>query len=217
MQTSTKSAIFNRVPARAIGALMLATAAPLTHAHHPMGGVMPSTFSEGLLSGFGHPIIGIDHFAFLIVVGLLSVSLTGAVRYLVPAMFVAGTVGGTLYHLGAADLPMVETMIALSVLLGGMAVLLKRNWPALVLGALSAAMGVFHGYAYGEAVIGAENTPLLAYLFGFSLIQFAVIVAVIKITDALARRSTTLQSNAVRLGGLATAATGAIFLGMNLS
>ena len=33
--------------------------APLAHAHHPMGGATPETFTQGLLSGFGHPIIGI--------------------------------------------------------------------------------------------------------------------------------------------------------------
>jgi urease accessory protein len=32
-------------------------------AHHLMGGRTPSTFADGLLSGLGHPIIGLDHFA----------------------------------------------------------------------------------------------------------------------------------------------------------
>src|SRR5262244_1869797 len=45
------------------GALLLADPA---FAHHLMGGRMPSTFVEGLLSGLGHPVIGIDHLAFLV-------------------------------------------------------------------------------------------------------------------------------------------------------
>ena len=32
-------------------------------AHHVMGGRMPATFTEGILSGLGHPIIGLDHLA----------------------------------------------------------------------------------------------------------------------------------------------------------
>src|SRR5258708_8756452 len=32
-------------------------------AHHVMGGQVPVTFRDGLLSGLAHPIIGIDHFA----------------------------------------------------------------------------------------------------------------------------------------------------------
>src|SRR5262249_57584778 len=39
-------------------------------AHHMMGGRTPSTFMEGLLSGLGHPVIGLDHLAFLLAVGV---------------------------------------------------------------------------------------------------------------------------------------------------
>ena len=35
-------------------------------AHHPMGGTTPTTFMQGLLSGIGHPILGLDHLAALI-------------------------------------------------------------------------------------------------------------------------------------------------------
>ena len=46
-----------------IGFLTVLSASPAA-AHHPMGGTPPSTFVEGLLSGFGHPVIGPDHLAF---------------------------------------------------------------------------------------------------------------------------------------------------------
>lgn len=39
--------------------------------------------------------------------------------------------------------------------------------------------GLFHGYGYGGAVVGAENTPILAYLMGFSLIQAALMLGII--------------------------------------
>ena len=61
---------------RALLGSALLLAAPLAMAHHPMGGATPSTMGEGLLSGFGHPIIGIDHFAFLLVAALLSFTLS---------------------------------------------------------------------------------------------------------------------------------------------
>lgn len=192
-------------------------AAPLAHAHHPMGGQTPETLMQGLLSGFGHPVIGIDHFAFLVVVALLSFALNGRSRYLVPGAFVLATVAGTLYHLGAADLPLAETVIALSVLLGGIAVLLKSSVSALLLAALVGAAGVFHGYAYGEAIIGAEATPLIAYLVGFSMIQYAIIVSGIKILDLAAARSEHLQRLAVRVGGVSSAAVGAAVLATNLA
>jgi len=45
--------------------------------------------------------------------------------------------------------------------------------PATILGSLA---GLFHGAAYGAAVIGAETTPILAYLAGFGLIQFGIML-----------------------------------------
>ncbi len=94
-------------------------------AHHPMGGATPSTMTEGLLSGLGHPIIGIDHLAFLVVVALLAFRLSGAARWLAPAAFVGGTLGGALLHLRAVDLPMAELLVALTVVVGGITVLYK--------------------------------------------------------------------------------------------
>lgn len=191
--------------------------APAAFAHHPMGGTTPETFTQGLLSGFGHPIIGVDHFAFLVVVALLSVTLPGRARYLVPLAFVGATVAGTLYHLGAADLPLTETVIALSVLGGGLSVLLRGSASALVLATLFGLAGVFHGYAYGESIIGAETSPLLSYLVGFSIIQYAIIAAGIRLTESIAARSPKLHALAVRLGGMSTAAVGAVFLGLSLA
>ncbi|PKO63289.1 MAG: urease accessory protein UreJ, partial [Betaproteobacteria bacterium HGW-Betaproteobacteria-17] len=44
------------------GLLLVASTSAL--AHHPMGGMTPQTLSQGLLSGLGHPVIGLDHLAF---------------------------------------------------------------------------------------------------------------------------------------------------------
>ena len=192
-------------------------AAPMAYAHHAMDSATPTTFMQGLLSGIAHPVIGLDHFAFLMVAALLSITLKGNARYLVPLAFVGATVAGTLYHLGAAELPMTETVVAVSALLGGLAVLLKRSTPALHVAALFGMIGVFHGYAYGEAIVGAEQTPLLSYLIGFALIQYAIIAGGVKALSLIADRSERLQSLAVRSGGLFAAVTGALFLGMSLS
>ena len=52
-----------------MGAGLLATAGTAS-AHHLMGGKTPSTFADGILSGIGHPIIGPDHLAFLVALGI---------------------------------------------------------------------------------------------------------------------------------------------------
>ena len=53
----------------AAGVLLIAANLPAS-AHHLMGGKTPTTFTDGILSGLGHPIIGVDHLAFLVAVGL---------------------------------------------------------------------------------------------------------------------------------------------------
>lgn len=212
-RTATPFTFSFRLPALA----SLLVAAPSVFAHHPMGGMTPGTLFEGFASGIGHPVIGLDHLAFVVVVALLSATLSGAARFVVPLAFVGATVAGTLYHVGAADLPLAETVIALSVLLGGVAVLLRRNLSALLLSVGFAGFGLFHGYAYGESIVGAETTPLLAYLAGFALVQYAIVAAGVALLGRLARRSDTAHTWAVRSGGLLTAATGAAFLASSLA
>lgn len=142
-------------------------------AHHPFGGTTPSTWIQGFLSGIGHPVIGPDHFVFTIVVGLLATRLKPA--WAVPVAFLAAALGGTGLHLMEWDLPAPEFIISLSVLVFGILAAYGRQldvWIVVVLGAIA---GIFHGYAYGEAVVGAEMTPLFSYLAGFTLIQAVVI------------------------------------------
>ena len=44
--------------------------------------------------------------------------------------------------------------------------------------------GLFHGYAFGEAIAGAERAPLGAYLLGLVVVQSALTVG----TALLARK-----------------------------
>lgn len=161
----------NRLPAAAVTLLVLLVAVP-AYAHHPMGGVTPSSFGEGLLSGIGHPIIGLDHLAFVLGIGLAASFLARGLA--MPAFFVGATLLGTAIHLLAVNLPLVEIVISASVLLLGVMILAKRNQPVLAWAGLFVVAGIFHGYAYGEAIIGAEATPLVAYLAGFALTQYLI-------------------------------------------
>jgi urease accessory protein len=141
-------------------------------AHHPMGGAMPETLWQGFASGVGHPIIGFDHLAFIIGMSLLAL-LTKAPR-LMPLAFVAMTVAGTLLHVAAVSLPAAELVIAASVLLIGVLGLAGARLPIVAAAGLFGTAGVFHGFAYGEAVVGAEASPILAYFVGFAVTQTAI-------------------------------------------
>ena len=160
------------VLAIAITLFSLAMVQP-TFAHHPFGGGTPANFLEGFLSGLGHPMIGLDHFAFVIAVGLLAV-LRRKLGILIPIAFTVATALGTLIHLQSIDLPIPEVIIALSVLVMGIALAVQKNFNLTLLIVLGSIAGIFHGFAYGEAIFGAEMTPLGAYLLGFVGIQLVI-------------------------------------------
>ena len=174
-------------------------------AHHPMDGATPATLWQGFASGVGHPVIGFDHLAFIIGMAMLAL-LTKAPR-LMPVAFVAACVVGTLIHLQAVTLPAAELVIAASVMLVGALGLAGARLPVVAAAALFAVAGVFHGYAYGEAVVGAEATPILAYLVGFAASQCAIAWGL----QLLAERSVRM-AEWVRAGAGVAVGVGAAFL-----
>ncbi|NIA70907.1 HupE/UreJ family protein [Pelagibius litoralis] len=182
-------------------------------AHHPMGGATPSTFMEGFLSGIGHPIIGVDHLAFIIAVGLAAAFTTQ--RLLSPLAFVLATVAGCLLIVSGVALPFAEIVITGSVALVGGLVLSGRKVPSAAYLAIFAVAGLFHGWAYGAAIVGAETTPLLAYLAGFGLTQYGIALAagwvVLKLWQAKGP-----EAVKPRLAGAVAAGIGAAFLIENI-
>jgi urease accessory protein len=191
---------------------MLAGASPVW-AHHLMGGATPSTFFEGLLSGLGHPIIGLDHLAFLIVLGVV-VGIRG-LNLLMPALFVGMSAIGVALHLNGVTVPAAEFLVASSLLVVG-AMIARGARPALsVWAGLFALAGLLHGYAYGESIFGAESRPLWAYLIGLVVIQTFLAIA---IAAAIRTRTAFAVSRAPRLAGAAIAGIGlALMTGQLLS
>src|SRR6476661_9942316 len=78
-------------------------------AHHVMGGQLPVTFADGLLSGLAHPIIGLDHFAAIVAVACLA-SAHRAGPLLVVGFVVAMIVGVTV-HVRGTTLPAAEIIV----------------------------------------------------------------------------------------------------------
>ncbi len=183
------------------------------HAHHAMDGTLPQTFLQGLLSGFGHPIIGLDHFAFVVAVGLIASLHRRA--YALPACFLAAMIIGIGFHLAALGMPSAEFAIALSVIvLGGLAIR-ARSLPVTVSAVLFALAGLFHGYAYGESILGAEAAPLIAYLIGLVAVQYAIaagVVGLLRLDEVAA-----LNAKPVRIAGGAVLGVGLVFLVNNLA
>jgi len=149
-------------------------------AHHPMGGVTPSTFMEGFLSGIGHPVIGIDHLAFILAIGIAAAYASGGFGII--AAFIAASSVGVLSHVAELSVPLVEPLVATSVIVAGAALAAgmtsaRSGWLVLAIVA-----GLLHGYAFGESITGAERTVIGAYLIGLAVIQVAIAGAAMLLT-----------------------------------
>lgn len=159
--------------------ILLSSALPFSaYAHHPMGGNTPDSIMQGILSGLGHPIIEIDHLLFVIGFAcLLALCSRHILAHL--GLFLGIAIAGTFGRLLFPEIHFFEAGIFITTVLTGVLLTAQRLDRTQLIWALAPAAGFFHGYAYGEAIIGAESTPLLAYLFGFSLIQAALVWGVV--------------------------------------
>lgn len=194
-------------------ALLIFTAQATTAlAHHVMGGKTPSTFTEGLLSGLGHPVIGLDHFAAVVAVGCLAAAHRAASALAVA--FVAAIMLGVTGHLQGAAVPAGEILVALSVIGLGAVMLRRTQMPVFAALTLFVLVGLIHGYALGESIYGAEPTPLYAYLLGLAVVQSGVALAAMSAARAVTRNSADLVT--LRLIGAGIAGIGLAVLAQQL-
>lgn len=193
--------------AKAFSLAILAAASLLAEpalAHHVMDGSLPVTFTDGLLSGLGHPVIGLDHFAAVVAVGCLAA--THPKGWGLVIGFVVAMMAGVAAHLQGAAVPGAEILVALTVIALGAVLLTHRQLSAAVALVLFVAVGWLHGYALGESIYGAEQTPLVAYLIGLCVIQSAVALAAMFAARAALTR--TKQIHSLRLIGAGIAGIG---------
>lgn len=194
----------------ALAGLLVILSAASAFAHHPMGGEVPRTFVQGLLSGLGHPVIGLDHFAGIVGVGLLAGI---ARRGVLPVIaFSAAVIAGVVVHVGGVGLPAGEFMVGLTTVVIGALVIVRQHISPAVATALFAAAGFVHGHALGEAVVGAEQTPIAAYLLGLFVVQTAIGLAAQAAALRFAERAKAGLAIAgavvVLIGGVAAASAG---------
>lgn len=166
---------------------VVALATDPVFAHHVMDGRMPATFADGLLSGLGHPIIGIDHFTAVVAVGCIAAAHRAG--WALALGYVAAMMAGVAAHLQGMSVPAAEVLVALTVIGLGLLMLRKQAMSATVALASFVLVGLLHGYALGESIFGAERTPLYAYLVGLAVIQSVIALAAMTVTRTLTRKS----------------------------
>ncbi len=119
----------------------------------------------GFVTGFFHPILGWDHVAAMVAVGLWGAFLGAPAIWVLPIAFpLVMALGGALGVAGV-PLPGIETGIAASAVVIGVAVALALRPPIWIAALVVAFFAVFHGYAHGTEMPSAANP--LAYAAGF--------------------------------------------------
>ncbi|MEO5915179.1 MAG: HupE/UreJ family protein [Luteolibacter sp.] len=138
--------------------------------------VLPSTASAhseagnvgGFLSGFKHPLTGLDHIVAMVAVGLWGAFLGGRAMWTLPVVFpVVMALGGALGVLGV-PLPGVEYGIALSGIILGLMVSFAAKPALWVAAVIVGVFAIFHGHAHGAEMPKSSNAMTFAIGFVIS-------------------------------------------------
>ena len=134
--------------------------APLTALAHVEGGA-----AGGFLSGFSHPISGLDHVLAMVAVGLWGAQLGAPAIWLLPVAFPIMMAFGGLLGLSGVELPAVELGIALSAVILGALILGAIRLPLVAALLVVGFFAVFHGHAHGTEMSPGQSAIL--YSIGF--------------------------------------------------
>ncbi len=140
--------------------LLFAIACGSAFAHTGEGG------SGGFVSGFSHPISGLDHILAMVAVGLWGAQLGAPQVWLLPIAFPMMMAFGGALGLMGFPLPGVEIGIASSAIALGLMVLMEVKPKLLIVSlGLVGFFALFHGHAHGTELPPGESG--LFYSLGF--------------------------------------------------
>jgi urease accessory protein len=121
----------------------------------------------GFVSGFRHPISGLDHILAMVAVGIWGAQLGRPAVWTLPVAFpLVMSIGGVLGVRGV-PLPGVEIGVAASAFALGVMIALAARPPIWAAAALVGLFAIFHGHAHGTELPHAAQP--LAYGAGFVL------------------------------------------------
>ncbi len=122
----------------------------------------------GLISGFLHPILGLDHLVAMVAVGIWGSVLGAPLLVALPIAFPLMMALGALVGILGVPLIGTEYVIALSAVVLGALVCLRVRPPVWAAIAIVGVFAVFHGYAHGRELPPASNPMSYAVGFVFS-------------------------------------------------
>jgi urease accessory protein len=172
--------------------LLLISSSAFAHPGHDATG-----FAAGLL----HPIFGLDHILAMVAVGLWAALRGGRAILVWPVAFVGAMLAGFGLAQFGFVVPVLETMIAASVIGLGAVLALGLGAPVLLGAGFIAAFGLVHGLAHGQEVSG--SVP--AFAAGFAIATAGLHAAGLALGFAAIRLSSALP---LRIAGAGIALAG---------
>jgi len=140
-----------------ISLLILMPEIALAHAPEGSGG--------GFVTGFLHPIMGVDHLVAMVAVGLWGAFLGERALWILPIVFPSIMAVGAAFGIVGLEIPLVEFVIALSGVVLGALIALRVRAPLAIAMVLVGIFAIFHGYAHGVEM--PEQISAITYSAGF--------------------------------------------------
>ena len=134
-----------------------------------------TSLQGGFITGFMHPISGLDHVVAMVAVGLWGAFLGKPAIWILPIVFPLVMAFGGALGVAGIPIPYIETGIALSGVVLGLAVLFAVKPPIWVAAIIVGAFAIFHGHAHGTELPNATN-PLvfsMGFVIGTGLLHLA--------------------------------------------
>lgn len=156
--------------------------------------------SLGFFDGLAHPFTGLDHLLAMLGLGLWGGQQRRSLAQ--PATFLGMMLVGALAGMAGLTVPGLETGIAATVALTGLAIALALSLPGWLATSLVGLFALAHGNAHGREL------PSASAAVGFMLASAVLLMAGRLVGQVLAERM-------LRATGVAMTAAGVVLMGMN--
>jgi urease accessory protein len=154
----------NRRPAlqRLVAAFVTVTALNTTAFAHTIPGQ-----AHGFVTGFLHPLSGLDHILAMVAVGIWGSQLGRPAIWVLPVAFPLVMSFGGVLGVRGVPIPGVEIGVAASALVLGVMIALSARPPLWIAALIVGAFAIFHGHAHGTELPKAASP--LTFALGFVL------------------------------------------------
>jgi urease accessory protein len=117
--------------------------------------------------GFMHPLTGSDHLLAMVTVGIFAATLGGRALWALPLTFLAVMAIGGGLGINGVGLPLVEMVVALSVIIMGLAVALPQKCPLVAAAVMVGTFALYHGHAHETELTGGVSA--IPFVLGFTV------------------------------------------------